>query len=153
MLWMDFLILVNITNFVSKVFTIYHLDMYLLWLSLIFSKTAKQGILRGFPDLAGKIAEAGQLTKESNREHAAANLHILSDYEKELLQELNCRYKEKFGFPFVICARMNKKEAILKGLENRYGNDVKEELEAGIEQVLKICELRLRDIVAPGSKL
>ena len=127
--------------------------MYLLQLSLTFSKTAKQGILRGFPDLAGKIAEAGQLTKESNREHAAANLHILSSYEKELLQELNCRYKEKFGFPFVICARMNKKEAILKGLENRYGNDVKEELEAGIEQVLKICELRLRDIVAPGSKL
>ena len=93
------------------------------------------------------------MTQESNREHAAANLHVLSNYEKELLTELNCRYKEKFGFPFVICARMNKKEAILKGLENRYDNDAKEELEAGIEQVLKICELRLRDIVVPGSKL
>ena len=116
-------------------------------------KTAKQGILRGFPDLAGKIAEAGQLTKESNSEHAAANLHILSNYEKELLQELNYRYKEKFGFPFVICARMNKKEAILKGLKDRYSNDIKEELETGIKQVLKICELRLKDIVAPGSKL
>ena len=121
--------------------------------SYYFSKTAKQGILRGFPDLAGKIAEAGELTKESNREHAAANLHILSNREKELLQELNCRYREKFGFPFVICARMNKKEAILKGLEDRYGNDAKEELETGIEQVLKICELRLRDIVAPSSNL
>ena len=48
---------------------------------------------------------------------------------------------------------MNKKEAILKGLEDRYSNDVKEELETGIEQVLKICELRLKDILAPGSKL
>ena len=94
------------------------------------------------------------MTQESNREHAAANLHVLSNYEKELLTELNCRYKEKFGFPFVICARLNKKEAILKGLEERYNHDLKRELEIGIDQVMRICELRVKDIVAVSeSKL
>jgi 2-oxo-4-hydroxy-4-carboxy--5-ureidoimidazoline (OHCU) decarboxylase len=34
----------------------------------------------------------------------------------------NQQYKQKFGFPFVICARENKKEAILSGLERRLNN-------------------------------
>ena len=40
-------------------------------------KTAKQGILRGFPDLAGKIAEAGQLTKESNIQFILHSIQLI----------------------------------------------------------------------------
>ena len=79
----------------------------------------------------------------------------MSQSQKTLLQDLNHRYREKFGFPFVICARMNKFDSIIEGLEDRYGNDVHQEVENGIQQVLKICDLRIRDVVhvAPLSML
>ena len=63
------------------------------------------------------------------------------------MAHLNKKYKEKFGFPFVICARLNKKDAILQGLEQRYFNDLEQELKIGIDNVMKICELRVRDLV------
>ena len=62
--------------------------------------------------------------------------------------QLNNQYKAKFGFPFVICARLNKIEAILQGLQTRLNHtSVEAEVQIGIEQVLKISELRLKDIV------
>jgi 2-oxo-4-hydroxy-4-carboxy--5-ureidoimidazoline (OHCU) decarboxylase len=57
------------------------------------------------------------------------------------------RYKAKFGFPFVICARENKKDAILRNIELRLENDRLTEINAGIAEVKKICSLRLLNIV------
>ena len=105
------------------------------------------GILRVYPDLAGKLAHDGQLTGESLHEHSQANLDKLSAEEDLLLAKLNENYKEKFGFPFVICARLNKKEEIIEGLKTRSQHPIDTELQIGIEEVMKICELRLRDIV------
>ena len=121
---------------------------------VFFIFLAKQGILRGFPDV-GKIAEKVQLSKESTKEQSTAKLTAMSQSQKIFLQDLNRRYKEKFNFPFVICARLNKFESIIKGLEDRYGNDVDQEVENGIQQALKICDLRIKDVVhvAPLSML
>ena len=115
---------------------------------------AKKGILRGFPDV-GKITEKVQLSKESTKEQSTAKLTDMSQSQKILLRDLNHRYKEKFSFPFVICARLNKIGSIIKGLEDRYANDVHQEVENGIQQVLKICDLRIKDVVhvAPLSML
>ena len=71
--------------------------------------------------------------------------------EKAKMTELNQKYKDKFGFPFVICARLNKKEAILNGLGLRYYNDLDVEVHTGIEEVLKICELRMWDLIVDES--
>lgn len=57
------------------------------------------------------------------------------------------RYKEKFGFPFVICARENKKQAIINGIKTRLDNDKDKELATGITEVKKIAFYRLVDIV------
>ena len=103
--------------------------------------------MRVHPDLAGKLAQDGQLTKESASEQSHANLDQLSPQEKTILGVLNRQYKEKFGFPFVICARLNKKEAIIEGLKRRSNHKADAEVEVGIEEVMKICELRLKDIV------
>ena len=113
--------------------------------------SVQEGILRLHPDLAGKIAQSGQLTQESSKEQSAADLNQLTLKEKSALAFLNSEYKKKFGFPFVICARLNKKEAILKGLETRCQNSTEMELHTGIKEVLKICELRVRDIVKPTN--
>ena len=90
------------------------------------------------------------MTIESAKEQSKAGLDEMTFDEKLQMKSLNSRYKEKFGFPFVICARLNRKNAILKGLEERYNNDLKKELEIGIGEVMKICELRVKDIVSPN---
>ena len=105
-------------------------------------------LIRAHPDLVGKIALAGHLTKESTNEQASAGLNKLSQAEIDLFQKQNAAYKEKFGFPFVICARLNKKEAILAGFERRLKDSQEEEIKTALEEIFKIAELRLRDLIA-----
>ena len=112
-----------------------------------FLQHCVSGILRSYPDLAGKLAKEGQLTGESLHEHSQADLDKLTDEEEAMMARLNSQYKEKFGFPFVICARMNKKDAIIEGLKARSSHPVETEVQIGIGEVMKICELRLKDIV------
>lgn len=100
------------------------------------------------PDLVGRAALAGTLTSESNREQASAGLNQLSAEEIAAFQKNNAEYRRKFGFPFVICARLNKKEAILKGFETRLKNTREQEIKAALEEIGKIARLRLDDLAA-----
>lgn len=105
-------------------------------------------LIRAHPDLVGKLALAGQLTRESTGEQASAGLDKLSPEEIELFQKNNAAYKEKFGFPFVICARLNKKEAILNGFKVRLNHSREQEIQTALEEIFKIAELRLRDLIS-----
>ena len=100
------------------------------------------------PDLVGKLALAGQLTKESTGEQASAGLDRLTAHEVELFQKNNAAYKAKFGFPFIICARLNKKEAILTGFAKRLHDTRKNEVKTALEEIFKIADLRLRDLIS-----
>ena len=76
---------------------------------------------------------------------------MMTEAERQKMSELNEKYKQKFGFPFVICARQNKKDAILQGLEVRLENTAENEAVTGVNEVKKICQLRLLDIVDENS--
>ncbi len=103
-------------------------------------------LIRAHPDLVGRAALAGTLTRESTGEQASAGLNALSPEEIALFQKQNAAYRAKFGFPFIICARLNKKEAILAGFEQRLKNSPAEEVQTALEEIFKIAELRLRDL-------
>jgi len=108
---------------------------------------AKQlALIRAHPDLVGRAALAGTLTPASANEQASAGLAQLSPEEIQLFQKQNAVYQEKFGFPFVICARLNKKTAILKGFEARLENSREQEIKTALAEIFKIAELRLRDL-------
>jgi 2-oxo-4-hydroxy-4-carboxy-5-ureidoimidazoline decarboxylase len=104
-------------------------------------------LIRAHPDLVGRAAREGTLTRESTSEQASAGLNQLSPVETELFQKQNAAYKKKFGFPFVICARLNKKSAILKGFQLRLQNSHAQEIKTALEEIFKIAELRLRDLI------
>jgi OHCU decarboxylase len=104
-------------------------------------------LIRAHPDLVGRAALAGTLTPESNREQASAGLDRLTTGEIAAFQELNRAYHQKFGFPFVICARLNKKEAIQSGFRERLHHSREEEIKAALEEIAKIAYLRLKDIL------
>ncbi|XP_038067058.1 2-oxo-4-hydroxy-4-carboxy-5-ureidoimidazoline decarboxylase-like [Patiria miniata] len=113
--------------------------------------TGKESILRCHPDLAGALARADRLTTESKKEQRGAGLLNLTKEEAAIITELNISYKSKFQFPFVICARENKKEAIIAGLKARINNTVDVELQHGIGEVKKIAWYRILDLVPTAS--
>ena len=104
-------------------------------------------LIRAHPDLVGRAALAGTLTPESTREQASAGLGALTPEEIAAFQKSNAAYREKFGFPFVICARLNKKEAILHGFRIRLNNSRAQEIETALEEIFKIARLRLQDTI------
>jgi len=103
-------------------------------------------LIQAHPDLVGRAALAGTLTPESNREQASADLGHLGAEEIALFQKNNHTYRERFGFPFVICARLNKKEAVLKGFEARLKNTREQEIMLALAEIGKIAWLRLQDM-------
>ena len=102
-------------------------------------------LLRAHPDLGGRLASRGLLTADSLREQAAAGLAALTPGEADELAELNAAYAGKFGFPFIICARLSGRHAILRALRERIGNGRAEEMAAALREVGKIAALRLAE--------
>ncbi|KAF0028106.1 hypothetical protein F2P81_019193 [Scophthalmus maximus] len=114
-------------------------------------ESGKEGILRCHPDLAGRDLQRGTLTRESRGEQAQAGLDALESAEMSRMARLNGEYKERFGFPFVICARMCDKANILQQLSERCRNERAAERARGVEEVKKIGRLRLQGLVLTGS--
>ncbi len=104
-------------------------------------------LLRAHPELAGKEAAAGTLTADSTREQALAGLTALDAEGVHRLASLNQRYRDKFGFPFIIAARNNTQAAIFGTLEARLNNTLTMELHNALAQVGEIARLRLLDLL------
>ena len=104
-------------------------------------------LLQAHPDLVGRAALAGTLTPESTNEQASAGLNKLSPEEITTFTRLNQTYHNRFGFPFVICARENKKDSILAGFSTRLHHSRTQEIEVALAEVAKICFFRLQDTI------
>lgn len=117
--------------------------------STMYDASAEQqlALIRAHPDLAGRVALAGQLGAESQQEQAAAGLVGLSPADLDRFTHLNQLYRSKFGFPFVICARLNAKDRILHSFEQRLANEREQEIRTALDEIAKIAALRLADIV------
>ena len=100
-------------------------------------------LIQAHPDLVGRAV----LTAESEGEQAAAGLGDLTEEESEAFRRNNAAYRERFGFPFIICARMNKKDTILEAFPRRLQNDAATEKKAALDEIHKIAALRLHDIL------
>ncbi len=114
------------------------------------SHEERLGVLRAHPDLAGKLAIAGELTEDSRQEQAGAGLDRLSPAEHARFTELNTAYTEKFGFPFIIAVKGLDKDDILGAFERRIGNSLEEEFETACAQVERIASLRLAALLPEG---
>ncbi|XP_032878722.1 2-oxo-4-hydroxy-4-carboxy-5-ureidoimidazoline decarboxylase-like [Amblyraja radiata] len=115
--------------------------------------SGKKGLLRCISDLAGRDMVRGTLSPESQSEQSQGGMTTLTLAQRSQLSELNASYKDRFHFPFVICARMNDTVTIIEQMTIRIHHSLERELETGIGEVKKICRLRLLDIfnqVAPA---
>jgi OHCU decarboxylase len=111
----------------------------------------KLGLIRAHPELAGREAEEGTLTRESSHEQASAGLDRLTADELAALQGLNRAYRERFGFPMIVCVREHTKESFLTWGAERLEHSDEEEIEIALGEIAKIARLRLSDLVREAS--
>jgi 2-oxo-4-hydroxy-4-carboxy-5-ureidoimidazoline decarboxylase len=107
-------------------------------------------LIRAHPDLAGRLARQNALTAESTREQASAGLDRLTPEQLAEFQALNDAYRARFGFPFVICARLNARDTILQAMRTRLAHPPDAEFAAALAEIEKIARIRLGDVLAAG---
>jgi len=107
------------------------------------SEDERLRVLRAHPDLAGKLAVAGELTEDSKSEQKGAGLDRLNETEFARFTDLNTRYQSKFGFPFIIAVKGLTKDDILAAFERRIHNSRHVEFDAATHEVELIARLRL----------
>ncbi len=98
--------------------------------------------LCGHPELAGAAALQGAMGSHSTAEQASLGLSSASDHD---LAGLNAAYRERFGFPFILCVRRHSRGSILSEFRRRLGNDAVAERRAALREVGRITLLRLVD--------
>ena len=108
-------------------------------------------LIRAHPELAGKAAIAGQLTRESTGEQAKAGLNHCSPEEFATLQQLNADYNAKFGFPFILAVKGPDgkglaRQQIIATFIRRLKHCRDDELAEDVRQIHRIAELRLNDL-------
>jgi OHCU decarboxylase len=111
-------------------------------------RDARLALIRAHPELAGKAAIASALTPESTREQAAAGLDRLTPEQHAQLLSVTGTYRERFGFPFIICVREHNADSIIAGAAARLAHDPDDEERTALAEIAKIAALRLPDLVA-----
>ncbi|MGH2947265.1 MAG: 2-oxo-4-hydroxy-4-carboxy-5-ureidoimidazoline decarboxylase [Solirubrobacteraceae bacterium] len=95
-------------------------------------------LIRAHPELTGKVA-----TGESASEQASAGLDRLTPDEHAAFARVNREYRERFGFPFVVCVREHTKQSILRTAAERLEHSREEEVRVALGEIAKIARLRL----------
>lgn len=103
----------------------------------------QMALLRAHPDLAGKLAQTGELTADSTAEQAGAGLDQCTEAELHEFTDLNTAYREKFGFPYILAVKGRKRLEILDNFRKRLEHDIATEFREALNQVHQIARLRL----------
>jgi len=110
-------------------------------------------LIRAHPDLADKTRRAAGLTAESSAEQNSVGLDRLSDAEYVAFERLNNAYREKFGFPYIVCVRRHSKDSILSDFDRRLPNDAATEIATSIAEICRIAALRVDQLVVSDDRL
>lgn len=109
------------------------------------NRDAQLALIRAHPDLATRA----KLTEDSSKEQAGAGLNTLTADEFFRFTDLNTRYRERFGFPFIFAVKGATKHMILDSFAARVNNDPEQEFAMAIAQVCRIFRFRIEDRVSP----
>jgi len=112
------------------------------------TRDERLALVRAHPELAGREAKAGTLTADSSGEQGRLGFTSLSRDEFLGMQDLNRRYREKFGFPCIVALRLHAtRSSVMAEMERRLGNNAETELAAALEQIGHITRGRLAKLI------
>lgn len=106
------------------------------------------------PELAGAEAEAGTMTRESAGEQGRLGLTSLSPAEHDRLKQLNSKYRDQFGFPFIIAlARQPDRSAVFSVFEQRVNNAMDQEIDTTIDEIMHVVRGRAARITCESAAI
>jgi 2-oxo-4-hydroxy-4-carboxy-5-ureidoimidazoline decarboxylase len=122
-------------------------DLHAAMEKVVHSATPQKqlALIPAHPDLAGRLRSVSELTVASRREQADAGLNELTAAQAEQMALHNAQYRDKFGFPFIVCARLKNAGTILEAVAKRLENTRANEIGVALEEISKIGRLRLAD--------
>lgn len=100
-------------------------------------------LIRAHPDLGARV----RLSTSSTAEQASAGLDQMPEAEFRRFHDLNSRYRDRFGFPFIVAVRDTTRAGILEAFERRLGNNRDQEILIALAQIERIAEIRLEQLV------
>ena len=107
-------------------------------------RSAQLALIMAHPELAGREAVEGTLTRESSGEQGRLGFTQLTRDEFVRIGDINHRYRTKFGFPAIVAlARHARRETVLAEMERRLANDLETEVNNALEQIGHIIRSRL----------
>jgi len=112
------------------------------------SEERLRALLRGHPELAGREARGGLMTADSTHEQGGLALTQLAHEEAARWDALNARYRERFGFPFILCVKRHTRASALRCFERRLAHTPAQELAEAVREIGHITRLRLAARVA-----
>lgn len=104
-------------------------------------------LIRAHPNLATRA----KISQVSQQEQAGVGLDSLSEAEFGLFTDLNERYINRFGFPFIKAVRGGSKETILAALAGRVRHEQGAEFTTALDEIYKIARFRLGDAIDSAS--
>jgi 2-oxo-4-hydroxy-4-carboxy-5-ureidoimidazoline decarboxylase len=110
------------------------------------SERERLELLRAHPDLG----EQTEMTDASEAEQASAGLDQLSPEQYEAFERLNERYRERFGFPFIMAVTDASPPAIRTAMEERVEHPRATEFRTAVAEVHEIARLRLDERIEDG---
>lgn len=115
------------------------------------SRDEQLALIRAHPELAGRLAVAGELTDASRSEQAGAGLDRCTPEEFARMQALNAAYREKFDFPFIVAVRGLTRAHIIAQMEKRLANTAEQEFGACLAEIGRIAGFRLHDLIGSAE--
>jgi OHCU decarboxylase len=122
----------------------------------LFATTPEEqrALMSAYPALGGDTVVDGTAGEQSALDQRTAGLTQLSEEDHEALRELTTAYREKFGFPLIVCVRDNpSRERILAQGRARLENSATQEHAAALIEIAKIAGHRFDDLVADANPI
>jgi OHCU decarboxylase len=104
-------------------------------------------LLKAHPELGASRVE----TEFSRQEQAAAGIDTAELDDAIKLRDLNRRYSDRFGFPFILAVKGKRRADILASISERIDHTADVELAAALGEVAKIARFRLEAMIEVGQ--
>lgn len=128
-------------------------ELHRAMLAAVFQAAPEEqlALVCAHPELAGREAEQGTLTRHSSSEQERLGFTSLSRDEFLKMADLNRRYRERHGFPCIVALRLHAtRQSVMAEMERRVQNPREAELRNALEQIGHITRGRLDNLVRNG---
>lgn len=122
----------------------------------LFSAPAQEqsALMAAYPDLGADRVADGEEGEDSARDQASAGLTRLADEDHAEFAELTAAYRERFGFPLIVCVRdSGSRERVLAEGRQRLANSPAQEHAAALIEIAKVANHRFANLVANANPI